>query len=190
MTATLAEPVDVGVQDWNALAARARTRRRTKEILNLATFFRTTLASDPAGDIPLADEIAMQRLYLDIETVRFPDRLRSVFDIPAALNDAAVPGLILQPLIENAIKHGVARSRRPVTITVTARASNGHLELHVDDDGEIDPGLAGTPAGTGTGVRNVCDRLAARFGDAARCESGPLANGGYGVALAMPLSVG
>ncbi len=171
----------------SALVLAGRNRDAEAMILNLARFFRTTLASDPSGDVPLGDEIAMQRLYLAIEQVRFPDRLKAEFDIPEALNDAAVPGLILQPLIENAIKHGVARSRRPVTITVRARASAGRLALHVEDDGE---GLPGAAPGTGTGVRNVCDRLAARFGDAARCTGAVRAGGGYEVELAMPLHLG
>ena len=173
----------------SALVLAERNADAERMILNLSTFFRTTLSSDPAGDVPLADEIAMQRLYLDIEKVRFPARLQTRFDIPENLRDAAVPGLILQPLIENAVKHGVARSRRPVTITVSARADADRLELLVEDDGEGEPRSgAGAPAGAGVGVRNVCDRLMARFGPAARCASGPRNGGGFSVSLAMPLS--
>ena len=171
----------------SALVLAGRNADAERMILNLSTFFRTSLANDPAGDVPLADEIAMQRLYLEIEKVRFPDRLRTKFEIPDSLADAAVPGLILQPLIENAVKHGVARSRGVVTITVRARAEGDRLELAVADDGE---NLGSPSAGTGTGVRNVCDRLAARFGAAAHCDSGARPGGGFEVALAMPLSRG
>ncbi len=173
----------------SALVLAGRNADAERMILNLSTFFRTTLSSDPAGDVPLADEIAMQRLYLDIEKVRFPERLQARFDIPDDLRDAAVPGLILQPLIENAVKHGVARSRRPVTVTITARAEDDRLELCVEDDGEGEARAgAGAPAGAGVGVRNVCDRLLARFGTGARCTSGQRSGGGFRVSLAMPLS--
>jgi two-component system LytT family sensor kinase len=173
----------------SALVLAGRNDDAERMILNLATFFRTTLSSDPAGDVPLADEIAMQRLYLDIEKVRFPERLQTRFDVPDELHDAAVPGLILQPLIENAVKHGVARSHRPVTITVSARAAANRLELLVEDDGEGDPRRgARAPLGAGVGVRNVCERLMARFGPAARCSSGQRSGGGFRVLLSMPLS--
>ncbi|KPF75823.1 hypothetical protein IP88_06935 [alpha proteobacterium AAP81b] len=171
----------------SALVLDGRNADAERMILNLATFFRTSLASDPAGDVPLADEIAMQRLYLDIERVRFPERLRVVIDIPDALATASVPGLILQPLVENAVKHGVARSRRPVTIAISARADAETLTLTVADDGDTPGTAAGAEAaGTGTGVRNVCERLMARFGGAARCAHGPGRDGGYRVDLVMP----
>jgi two-component system, LytTR family, sensor kinase len=177
----------------SALVLAGRNDDAERMILNLANFFRASLARDAAvpgfvDDVPLSDEIALQRLYLDIERVRFPDRLRVVIDVPDALLDAAVPGLILQPLVENAIKHGVARSRKPVTLTIRARAAEDRLSLFVEDDGRADAGLLPASVGTGTGVRNVCERLAARFGDAARCESGLRAAGGFGVTLVMPLS--
>ena len=75
------------------------------------------------------DEIRMQRLYLDIEQIRFPERLSVVVDVPQELENVPVPGLILQPLVENAIKHGVARSSRPVTVTIRARPNGGSLHL-------------------------------------------------------------
>ena len=81
----------------SALVLRQRTREAESMITNLATFFRTSLTSDPAADIPLSDEIDMQRLYLDIEHIRFPDRLSVVIDVPGTLENIPVPGMILQP---------------------------------------------------------------------------------------------
>ncbi|MGL4543569.1 MAG: sensor histidine kinase [Polymorphobacter sp.] len=154
-------------------------------IINLATFFRSSLSGDPAADVPLADEIALQKLYLGIEGVRFPARLVSVFDIPDSVADIRVPGLILQPLIENAIKHGVAPTQRPVTLTIRARTEGARLHISIEDDGNS-PGVV--PCG-GVGWRNVCDRLAARYGDRARCEAGPLSGGGYRASLWLPLAI-
>lgn len=152
-------------------------------ILNLSTFFRTSLASEPTDDVPLADEIAVQKLYLEIEAVRFPERLRASFEVEPAAAGACVPGLILQPMIENAVKYGVAPTRRPVQICVRARVHGGMLEVTVSDDGDG----AKAANGTGVGLRNVRDRLTARFGDAAWLTAGKRAEGGFTAMLTMPL---
>ena len=170
----------------SSLILADRKDQAERMVLNLATFFRTSLTAEPTEDMPLAEEIRLQRLYLDIEAVRFPDRLKVETDIPEALAAACVPGLILQPLVENAVKYGVSRARRPVTIRIFARATGPGLMLGVTDDGEALP-AAGEQAGTGVGLRNVADRLQARFGEAARVEWGARAEGGFAVTMTMPL---
>lgn len=173
----------------NSLSSLVMARREEEAetmIVNLSTFFRSSLAIDPADDITLAEEIQFQRLYLDIEKVRFPKRLEVRTEIPPELERALVPPLILQPLVENAIKHGVARSSRPVTLRIGARAEDSRLILTVENDGGAPPGT-NAPDGTGVGLTNVCERLAARFGSAAECDHGPLPGGGYRVTVAMPL---
>lgn len=157
-----------------------------KMVLNLSTFFRTSLTADPTEDVVLAEEIRLQRLYLDIEAVRFPERLIVEIHVPQELSNACVPCLILQPLVENAIKYGVSRAKRPVTVRITARQDSHGLVLSVEDDGEP-LGDDQKLHGTGVGLRNVSDRLQARFGEEAACRYGPLANGGFGVTLFMPL---
>ena len=152
-------------------------------ITNLATFFRTSLASDPAADIPLADEIDMQRLYLDIERIRFPERLSVVIDVPKTLESIPVPGMILQPLVENAIKHGVARSNRPVTLAIRARTDGDLLFLTVEDDADS---CAPSDPGQGVGLRNVHDRLVARFDGGANVRYGRRDAGGFRVELTIP----
>jgi two-component system LytT family sensor kinase len=168
----------------SALVLRQRTREAEKMITNLATFFRTSLTSDPAADIPLSDEIDMQRLYLDIERIRFPDRLSVVIDVPGTLENIPVPGMILQPLVENAIKHGVARNNRPVTLTIRAQADSDFLHLTVEDDAESTP--PSEPC-EGVGLRNVRDRLVARFDGQAHVEYGRRDGGGFRVDLTIPL---
>jgi hypothetical protein len=157
-------------------------------IMNLATFFRTSLTADPTEDVMLAEEIRLQRLYLDIEAVRFPERLVVAIDVPASLLTACVPCLILQPLVENAIKYGVSRSRRAVTVRIRAYEDSQGLVLSVEDDGDPLPDASQLPDGTGTGLRNVRDRLAARFGDASGVRWGPRAGGGFAVTLFMPVT--
>jgi two-component system LytT family sensor kinase len=175
----------------NSLSSLVMARRENEAesmIVNLSTFFRSSLAIDPTEDVTLKEEIGFQRLYLDIETVRFPNRLRVVTDIPDDLAAARVPPLILQPVVENAIKHGVARTAEPVTLTILAREEDGRLLLVVENDrGPAADGRG--EVGTGVGLANVRDRLAARFGPEAECEDEPLPDGGYRVILSMPLEM-
>ena len=168
----------------STLVLKQRTAEAERMIMNLSTFFRTSLTSDPAADIALSDEIGMQRLYLDIEKIRFPDRLAVAVDVPEDLEDARVPGLILQPLVENAIKHGVAKSSRPVTVTIRARANGSSFHLTVEDD--ADGGLR-FPKSNGVGLANVRDRLATRFDGAASIAFGPRDGGGFRCDLTLPL---
>jgi LytS/YehU family sensor histidine kinase len=154
-------------------------------IVNLSTFFRSSLALDPAEDVTLADEIRFQRLYLDIEKVRFPNRLRVETDIPDDLASAMVPPLLLQPIVENAIKHGVARSADPVTVAIKAREEKGRLVLTVENDGRAAESEH-DGRGTGVGMINVCERLSARYGESGDCEHGPLPGGGYRVTVSLP----
>ena len=172
----------------SALVLANRSAEAEAMILRLSAFFRSSLTLDPTADVSLAEEIALQRHYLDIETVRFPKRLRVQIDIPADLQQAALPALLLQPLVENAIKYGVAATREKVLLRITATRDGDRLALTVTNRAD------GTPAktqraphhGTGVGLTNVCERLRARFGDAATCDYGPLPDGGFEVRMTMP----
>lgn len=161
-------------------------------ILKLSRFFRSSLSLDPAADVTLAEEIALQRLYLDIERVRFPRRLKVEIDVPPELEIARLPALILQPIVENAIKYGVSRTREKITLRIVAReAGPGRFTIGVTNSGkpqlvEID----NTPEGTGLGLVNVCERLRARFGPVARCEFGEIDEGGFRVMMTLPLDRG
>ena len=171
----------------NSLSALVMTGKgdmAERMIQTLSTFYRTSLAEDPTSDHLLADEIELQRLYLEIEAVRFPDRLVLAVDVPDDLAQVLVPGMILQPLVENAVKYGVARSREPVTVTIAARAEDDLLVMSVSDDGPASQ--AGTH-GLGIGLANVRDRLRARFGEQAVLSTGAVAQG-WRTELRLPLS--
>ncbi len=155
-------------------------------IQNLSNFYRTSLSSDPLEDVTLEEEVELQRLYLEIESVRYPKRLRVSINIPEDLMNQQVPALILQPLVENAIKYGVSRTTRPVQITIKAERDGNNLVLSVTDDGEaVDSNHVG---GNGIGLANVRDRLEARYRSAARLDTQVISGGGFVAMLTLPLS--
>jgi two-component system, LytTR family, sensor kinase len=169
----------------SALVMTGKADRAEAMIQTMSRFYRHSLADELTNDVPLRDEFDLQKLYLDIEAVRFPDRLKCVFDLPPALADARVPGMILQPLVENSVKYAVSTVTRPVTITVAARDELDQLVITVSDDG---PGVPpGTAHGLGIGLANVRDRLQARFGPEVGFVSGA-GNGGYRTEIRIPLT--
>lgn len=169
----------------SALVMTNKPQRAEEMIQSISRFYRHSLAGDPTSDVMLADEFDLQQQYLDIESVRFPDRLRVVFDLPDDLADARVPGMILQPLVENSVKYAVSAVSRAVTITVAAREEFDRLVVTVSDDG---PGVpAGVKHGFGIGLANVRDRLEARFGPDVTLTSMPH-EGGYVTEMRIPLT--
>jgi two-component system LytT family sensor kinase len=175
----------------SSLVMTGRTDRAENMLLALSTFFRTSLSLDPSADVTLAEEIDLQRLYLDIEKSRFPDRLHVEIDVPQELEQVRLPALILQPIVENAIKYGVSKSRKTVVIRIDARHLDNHrIILEISNrmkNGGKEELPAATHEGTGLGLSNVCQRLAARFGSRASCRYGPMSGGGYKVSLTMPV---
>jgi signal transduction histidine kinase len=169
----------------SALVMTGKADRAERMIQTISRFYRHSLANEPTSDVALRDEFDLQKLYLDIETVRFPTRLVTVFDCPADLEEARVPGMILQPLVENSVKYAVSPVARPVTITLAAREEFDRLVITVSDDG---PGLPqGADHGFGIGLANVRDRLEARFGPDIGFTSAPVP-GGYRTEIRIPLS--
>ncbi len=175
----------------SSLVMTGRNDRAEAMLLALSTFFRSSLSLDPAADITLAQEIDLQRLYLEIEKTRFPDRLQVEIDLPDQLQSARLPALILQPIVENAIKYGVSKTRQKMLIQITGEAlGNGRMVITVANrllNGRKNELPAATHEGTGLGLANVCERLETRFGSKAECRYGAVAGGGYKVTLTMPV---
>jgi hypothetical protein len=170
----------------SALVLTGKTQAAEKMIQTLSTFYRRSLAEDPTADVPLREEFALQKMYLDIEAVRFPQRLRAEYHLPPALAEARVPGMILQPLVENSVKHAIAPSSSTVTITLSAKAEYGRLVITVADDGDAASRKEEPKDGFGIGLTNVRERLEARFGSEASIVSGKVP-GGYVTHLRLPL---
>jgi signal transduction histidine kinase/cytochrome c oxidase subunit IV len=169
----------------SALVMTGKADRAERMIQTISRFYRHSLANEPTADVALKDEFDLQQLYLDIEAVRFPTRLVTVFDLPRDLEEARVPGMILQPLVENSVKYAVSPVSRPVTITLAAREEFDRLVITVSDDG---PGVPqGANHGFGIGLANVRDRLEARFGPDIGFTSTPVP-GGYRSEIRIPLS--
>lgn len=168
----------------SALVMTGKDDRAEQMIQSLSRFYRHSLADDSTGDVSLEDEIDLQEHYLEIESVRFPDRLKVSVDLPRELANLKVPGMILQPLVENSVKYGVSASNKPVTISIVAREEYGRLVLRVSDNG---PGVpAGHKGGFGIGLANVRDRIEARFGREASISSGTSIDG-YETELRLPM---
>ena len=152
----------------NAIAGLVRERRNddaVSMIVGLSEFLRRVVEDSDRQQVPLSEELEFTQKYLDIQKARFADRLQFSVDVPAELLSAQVPSLVLQPMVENAIKHGIAKRVQGGTIRIAATHSNGTLTLRVYNDG---PGL---PAGweqrtSGIGMLNVRTRLRSLYGDA------------------------
>jgi two-component sensor histidine kinase len=153
-------------------------------IARLSDLLRMTLENSDDQEIPLSRELEFLKGYLEIEQTRFQDRLRVRFDIDPACLHARVPTLILQPLVENAVRHGIAPNSRPGLVEIAAHRSHGRLTLTVTDDGA---GIRSTARhGTGLGLTNVQTRLKSHYGLQQRFEVTSPAGGGTFVTLELP----
>jgi signal transduction histidine kinase len=153
-------------------------------ITRLGDLLRTSMDSGQAQEVPLEQELAFLRAYLDIEQTRFQDRLTVTFDIEPETLKAQVPNLLLQPLVENAIRHGISRQSGPGTIEVRSRATNGLLRLSVQDNGEGLPDRP--PERVGVGIRNTRARLEQLYGAGHHFHLGNRREGGVIAAVAIP----
>ncbi len=153
---------------------------------HLGSLFQKVIASTSRTQIPLSEELAMVRDYLAIEEARFGDRIRSQLTIEDAAQSCLVPPLLLQPLVENAVKHGLSPSAAGGTVWVDARIEGKRLLLQVRDDGAGPARSALETAGTGTGLSNVRERLAGLYGEHQRLVTSARDGAGTEVRLELP----
>ncbi len=170
----------------NAIAALLKTKPDAAEgmILQLSEFLRVTLNNTGRPDVTLREELEFLERYLAIEKTRFQDRLSTRFRIRTEVLDVRVPNLLLQPLVENAIRHGIAKDRRAGRLEVSATHDQGRLLLRVTDDG---PGAPPGRVIEGIGLTNTRERLRHLYGDAYSLEYGNAPGGGFRVSLSLPL---
>lgn len=159
-------------------------------VAQLSDLLRMTLANIGVQEVPLQQELEFLRRYLDIQQMRFQDRLRVVVDVPPDTLDLRVPNQVLQPLVENAIRHGVDARLGQGLVEIRARAENGMLRLSVRDDG---PGIrpdvlnGSRQKGRGIGLTNTRARLRELYGPESRLELANYPAGGTLVSLLIPL---
>ncbi len=168
----------------STLVLESRNKEAEGMLLRLSRFLRHTIDTDPTQLAKLGDEAHVQQLYLEMEAVRFGDRLKVDCVVPKHLHDCLVPSLLLQPIVENAIKHGVSKSAHGGRIAITASEENGRLLLVVENDG---PAFPPSQEPGGVGLRNTQDRLTAIYGGAAKLDVSIPKGGGARVCFDLPL---
>ena len=182
----------------STLVLLKQTEPANAMLTRLSSFLRHTLISQPGGKVTLAQEVETLQLYLGIELMRFEDRLRTDFHIEPAAARASLPSMLLQPLVENAIKYAVSPQEEGARISVSARLVGNRLRVTVSDTG---PGLQrgparpslpatitgdGQTASTGVGLANIRNRLAQAYGDDHLFEIRTPPEGGFSVIIEIP----
>jgi two-component system LytT family sensor kinase len=171
-----------------ALVRDGENAGAVKMLLGLSNMLRYALDSSGRQEVPLAEELEFLNLYLGVEQMRFPDRLKVKLDVAPETLNANVPSLILQPLVENAIRHGVAQKLLAGSVNVSATRRGNDLVMTIDDDG---PGLrAGFDAngGEGIGLNNTRARLKQLYGEAWKLTLVNRPEGGARVTVALPFA--
>jgi hypothetical protein len=175
----------------SSLIVTGRNRDGERMLTKLCGFLRTALVSDAKTTVSLGEELETLQTYLEIESIRFGDRLTVEFAAGEELIELPVPNFILQPLVENAIKHAVAPTSRPVIVRVGARREGSDLLLSVGDNGGVRAAPSSAPprseGGTGVGLANTRRRLEVIYGSKGRLET-IVHDEGYLAIVRIPLS--
>lgn len=170
----------------NAIVVLVRQRRVEEAdamLTNLGELLRQTLAGWETQEVPLRREMELINLYLDIQRVRFQDNLTVEMNLSPATLNALVPSLLLQPLVENAFRHGVSKTSAAVRIELKSNLRGSTLELQVRDDG---PGISEGSSGNGVGLRNTRARLQQLYGERQSLRLDGVAGGGAIVTVLLP----
>ena len=174
----------------STLVLLKQTERANAMLSRLSAFLRYTLANEPTAHVTLAQEVETLKLYLEIEKMRFEERLRPHFEIDARVAKARLPSLLLQPLVENAIKYAVTPQEDGAEINVLAQLIGERVQIIVADTG---PGLSETKTrlslSTGVGLANIKERLAQAYGPDHRFDTGLGPGGGFRVEIEIPFQL-
>jgi LytS/YehU family sensor histidine kinase len=166
------------------LVELGRQKEATEMLSYLNAILKTTLKRSTPEKVPLSQELELVENYLAIEQVRFADRLRIEIKVEPGALEGLVPCFLLQPIVENAIRHGVARCEAGGVVEASAMKEGSRLQLRVRDSGAGVP--AQMPNGHGIGLSNTRERLAHFYGNEYAMKAEPLAAGGFEVAIAIP----
>jgi two-component system LytT family sensor kinase len=175
------------------LVRQQKARQAEQMLAHLSDLLRCVLEDVEAQEVPLRRELEYLQLYLSIEQVRFQDRLRVEITADPNILDAAVPQMALQPIVENAVRHGIGRSSSAGRITISATRANDTLELRVEDDGPgfPSPGSVAddSPSNKGIGLANTRARLQQLYGAQGRLQTENDPRGGARVTMVLPYHV-
>lgn len=174
----------------STLVLSDQPRAATEMIGRLANLLRDTLDAPDIHEVPLSDELAVTEEYLAIEAVRFGERLVVHWDLDPAVADVLVPRLILQPLVENAVRHGIARRQHGGFILIKTQHLGDHLAITIENEAPDESAallLDGVVRAGGVGVQNVRKRLEQTYGSAGSMHTTMNARGHYEVALTLPV---
>jgi two-component system LytT family sensor kinase len=171
-----------------SLVRDGRGEAATSTIARLGELFRQTLGNLQRDEVPLREELSFIEAYLEIEQTRFSDRLTVRFEVDRGTLEAPVPNMSLQPLVENAIRHGIARDPSAGRIEIRARQHDGRLRIEVRNDGPAYAGNGHGPAG-GVGLANTRARLSRLYGSGYRLDLAPDEAGGTLAVLEVPWQV-
>jgi LytS/YehU family sensor histidine kinase len=174
----------------STLVLLKHTERANAMLARLSSFLRYTLANEPTAKVTLAQEVETLKLYLEIEKMRFEDRLRPHFRIESETIGARLPSLLLQPLIENAIKYAVTPAENGADIWITASREGQAVRIEVADNGNGDGSEIAASPSTGVGLANIRDRLSQAYGAAHRFETKQNDHGGFSVIVEIPFETG
>jgi sensor histidine kinase YesM len=174
----------------STLVLLKQTERANAMLARLSSFLRYTLVNEPTAKVTLAQEVETLKLYLEIEKMRFEDRLRPHFRIESETIGARLPSLLLQPLIENAIKYAVTPSENGADIWITAKREGHAVRIEVADNGNSDGAEIAASPSTGVGLANIRDRLSQAYGAANRFETRKNDRGGFSVIIEIPYETG
>ena len=174
----------------STLVLLKQTERANAMLARLSSFLRYTLANEPTAKVTLAQEVETLKLYLEIEKMRFEDRLRPHFRIDAETIGARLPSLLLQPLIENAIKYAVTPSEDGADIWITAAREGQAVRIEVADNGDGEGSAMPSSPSTGVGLANIRDRLGQAYGGAHGFTTRKNEHGGFSVTIEIPFETG
>jgi sensor histidine kinase YesM len=174
----------------STLVLLKQTERANAMLSRLSSFLRYTLVNEPTAKVTLVQEVETLKLYLEIEKMRFEDRLRPHFKIDGDTIGARLPSLLLQPLIENAIKYAVTPAENGADIWITACREGQAVRLEVADNGTGEGGDIAASPSTGVGLANIRDRLSQAYGGAHRFQTRQNERGGFSVILEIPFETG
>jgi len=174
----------------STLVLLKQTERANAMLARLSSFLRYTLANEPTAQVTLAQEVETLKLYLEIEKMRFEDRLRPHFRIESETIGARLPSLLLQPLMENAIKYAVTPRENGADIWLTASHVGPRVRIEVADNGDGGAVEIAASQSTGVGLANIRDRFSQAYGPNHVFEARENDRGGFSVIIEIPYETG